>query len=79
MEAVYEHIPKKMMPKDYGGESPSCEELHEMMKKDIKENLDFFKEEELTRRVNEDLRVGEAKSAIELFGAEGSFKQLEFD
>lgn len=79
LEGVFEHIPKKMMPKNYGGEAPSYQELHEIMKKDLMENADFFKEEELTRRVNEELRPGKAKSALDLFGAEGSFKQLDFD
>ncbi|XP_001808164.2 alpha-tocopherol transfer protein-like [Tribolium castaneum] len=43
MEGLYKHVPKKILPKEYGGDAPSLEFLHEQSCKNVLENMEFFK------------------------------------
>lgn len=73
------HVPQAMMPNEYGGSAGTIKEIQETVYKQLQENSAFFVEEEETKRVNEKLRPGKPKSANDLFGTDGNFKQLSFD
>ncbi|XP_055904375.1 alpha-tocopherol transfer protein-like [Eupeodes corollae] len=78
MESVYEHIPKKYLPTDYGGENGSLENTILHWEKVFLRYKDFF-EEDVKYGVNEKLRIGEKRSNESIFGLEGSFRKLEVD
>lgn len=73
------HVSQPMMPNEYGGSAGTIKDIQETVFKQLQENGSFFAEEEETRRVNEKLRPGKPKSANDLFGIDGNFKQLNFD
>lgn len=73
------HVPRSIMPNEYGGSAGTIKHIQETVFKQLQENGPFFAEEEETRRVNEKLRPGKPKSANDLFGTDGNFKQLSFD
>jgi len=96
LEAMYEKVPKNLLPKEYGGDAGSILDLAGMNKKffgnlhnilviiseDFKKKLldfnDFFLADE-KNGVDEKKRIGRAKTQQELFGMEGSFRQLTVD
>ncbi|KAL0266664.1 UNVERIFIED_CONTAM: hypothetical protein PYX00_009148 [Menopon gallinae] len=78
MDSFYKYIPKKYLPKDYGGESMSLQELNDILKKMIKEQEPYLEAVE-QQKVNENKRAGMAKSSSDVFGLEGSFRKIEFD
>lgn len=47
------HIPKKCLPIDYGGELPSFHELNEKTIERYRELKEFFKDEECLRKTYE--------------------------
>lgn len=73
------HVPKSMMPLEYGGSAGTISELQDNVYKQLLANGSFFVDEEATRRVNEKLRPGSPKTESDLFGIDGNFKQLQFD
>ncbi|KAJ1528056.1 hypothetical protein ONE63_007975 [Megalurothrips usitatus] len=73
--SFYDFVPKELMPKDYGGDQPSCAELKEMWRKKVIAHRDFFLEES-TWKADDSKRVGGPKSN---FGVEGSFRSLSID
>jgi len=79
LNTLDEHVPRAMMPNEYGGAAGSVKELGEKVYKQLQENAQFFVDEEATKRVNEKLRPGKPKSESDLFGIDGNFKQLTFD
>ncbi|XP_068086824.1 retinol-binding protein pinta-like isoform X1 [Anabrus simplex] len=78
LESIYEHIPKSVLPKDYGGDGPSLDELASDWKKKVESYRDYFLEDSKYCS-NEKKRPGKPKSSEDLFGLEGSFRQLTFD
>lgn len=62
-----------------GGKAGSIHELAEIQVKKLEDYREWFLLDEATARVNEALRIGKSKSANDLFGVEGSFKQLDID
>ncbi|XP_075167489.1 retinol-binding protein pinta-like [Haematobia irritans] len=79
-EELFNIIPKKFLPKDYGGENLSVQELIDMWEEKILSYADFFKEEE-KYGVDESLRVQQeaTKSADTSAGLTGSFRKLVVD
>lgn len=73
------HVPLAMMPNEYGGAAGTIKDIQETVYKQLQDNGQFFVEEEEAKRVNEKLRPGKPKSANDLFGTDGNFKQLDFD
>ncbi|XP_026275283.1 alpha-tocopherol transfer protein-like [Frankliniella occidentalis] len=73
--SFYDFVPKELMPKDYGGDQPSCAELKEVWRKKVIAHRDFFLDER-TWKAEESKRVGGPKSN---FGVEGSFRSLAID
>lgn len=78
-ESLDKFIPLDVLPNEVGGKAGPLMELHEKQIKKLEDNRDWFREEELTKRVNESLRPGKGKTVTDLFGIEGSFKKLEID
>lgn len=78
MEALYKVVPRKLLPKEYGGEAGTIEELTLATEKYLVANREFFLEDE-KYGVDEKKRVGNAKNADNLFGLDGSFRKLVID
>lgn len=78
MENFYSHVPKSLLPKDYGGDLPVFPELSELVKMKLKSNKEFFKEVELLK-CDESKRQGVTKTDGQVFGVDGSFKKLNID
>ncbi|XP_060807666.1 uncharacterized protein LOC106142999 [Amyelois transitella] len=76
-DEMYKEIPKEILPAEYGGNSGTMAEITEYWKNKVKEYSAWLDEEEYFG-VDESKRPGKPKTAEELFGVEGSFKQLEF-
>ncbi|XP_014472010.1 PREDICTED: alpha-tocopherol transfer protein-like [Dinoponera quadriceps] len=78
-DTLAKFIPVEALPCDCGGKSRPLKEQQEEQLKDIENHREWFLKDEALNRVNEALRVGNSKSATDLFGVEGSFKKLEID
>jgi len=78
MEVLYKTVPKAMLPKDYGGEGASMAELAAEWKTKVEGRRQWLMEQE-KYRADESKRPGKPKTSRELFGIEGSFRQLSVD
>ncbi|XP_078051869.1 alpha-tocopherol transfer protein-like [Augochlora pura] len=79
LDTLSKFLPIDALPNEAGGKAGPMDELHKRSVKTLENHRDFFQMDEQTRRVNEALRPGKAKSATDIFGVEGSFKKLEID
>ncbi|XP_017127135.1 alpha-tocopherol transfer protein [Drosophila elegans] len=77
-EALYEQIPKKYLPAEYGGENGSIPELIRDWEQRILAYRNYW-EEEKNYGTDERLRVGKPVDFESLFGLQGSFRQLNVD
>ncbi|XP_067002795.2 alpha-tocopherol transfer protein-like isoform X2 [Anabrus simplex] len=75
---IFEHIPQSMFPEDYGGNEPPTEVIHESWKKKLIEFRDWYLADDKLL-VDEAKRPGKPKSFHDMFGFEGSFRQLSVD
>ncbi|XP_034828357.1 alpha-tocopherol transfer protein-like [Maniola hyperantus] len=78
LEAMYDVIPRTILPKEYGGMSGTIQELTDYWKIKVESYSDYFLREEVVRS-DEALRPGQAKTGSDLFGVEGSFRKLDVD
>lgn len=78
MEDLYKYVPKAMLPSEYGGDAGSIKDLNEQWRAKLGEYTAWFKEQEASK-ANESLRPGAPKTADELFGMDGTFRQLTID
>lgn len=77
LEELYEHVPREILPRDYGGDELSLNELNDLCKEMLAENSDRF--DELDKlRVNEALRPAPLEND-EILGYHGNFKKLDVD
>ena len=79
MQSLYEHVPKTILPEEYGGDAGPMQNI--ILKWEIKflEYRDYFLEDEKygvdeSRRIEKD-----NKTANVLVGLKGSFRKLEID
>ncbi|KYM98124.1 PREDICTED: alpha-tocopherol transfer protein-like [Cyphomyrmex costatus] len=88
MDTIYTHttndtlekfVPLDILPNEAGGQGSSVQELHNKQIQKLVDHFAWFREEEANHRVNESLRPGKAKTVMDLFGVEGTFKKLEID
>lgn len=80
MELLFEKVPKRLFPTEYGGEAGSIASIIEHWEQKIDSYADYFIEEELEGYgTDEKKRPGKPKNAETLFGLEGSFRQLSID
>ncbi|XP_072936587.1 uncharacterized protein [Epargyreus clarus] len=77
-KALYKEIPKRILPKEYGGEDGSVEELTDFWKTKVESYREWFLKEEKACS-DETKRPGKPKTTSVLFGVEGSFRKLEVD
>lgn len=75
---LYKYVPQDMLPEEYGGKAGSMNDLNEAWLKKLGEYADWFAEQENVK-ANEDLRPGKPTNYDELFGIDGSFRQLAID
>lgn len=78
MDAFYKAVPRKLLPKEYGGEAGTIEELTKAFEKRLVASRAFFLDEE-KYGVDESKRVGKATIVNSMFGVEGSFRSLAID
>lgn len=79
METVKKFLPIEALTNEYDGKAGPIEEIAAKHIKLLEEFRDWFQYDEVTRQVNESLRIGKCESAENLFGVDGSFKKLELD
>lgn len=73
-----QQIPLKYLPKEYGGENGSFEEINAAWEKKLEDYRDYFKKN-TDYGTEEKLRVGQAIDFDSMFGIEGSFRKLNVD
>ncbi|KAG8226436.1 hypothetical protein J437_LFUL015104 [Ladona fulva] len=78
MEEIFKVIPQRILPKEYGGDGGTTEELAMEWKSKIESYRDWFMEDK-NYGVDESKRPGKPKTYEDLFGMEGSFRQLSVD
>ncbi|CAK1549784.1 unnamed protein product [Leptosia nina] len=77
-EEMYKHIPKDVLPHEYGGSAGTINEIIDYWLKKVDEYSSWL-EEDQTFGTDEAKRPGKPNTAADLFGVEGSFRQLDFD
>lgn len=78
LEDLYKYVPKEMLPSEYGGAAGPIKDISEQWRNKLKENTQWFKEQE-SSKANESLRPGGARNPDDLFGMDGTFRQLSID
>ncbi|GJQ79794.1 hypothetical protein Trydic_g23261 [Trypoxylus dichotomus] len=79
-EALSKYIPQKCLPRDYGGEQKSLDELNEEWKRLYVQQKDFFEELDKVKMCGHiPKRLVEAFNDEDSFGVQGSFRQLNID
>ncbi|RZC34350.1 hypothetical protein BDFB_010749, partial [Asbolus verrucosus] len=76
LDSVYQHIPKNILPCDYGGNEKSMEELNKLFKREVMQYKSFFEHLD-TLTVNESLRP-EKLGNDDILSYYGNFRQLDF-
>ncbi|XP_055530861.1 alpha-tocopherol transfer protein-like [Wyeomyia smithii] len=77
-EALYDYVPRRLLPQEYGGEAGPIQPIINEWVKKVESYRDYFKEEE-QYGTDERKRPGRPKHADSLFGIEGSFRMLNVD
>ncbi|XP_065337538.1 retinol-binding protein pinta-like [Cloeon dipterum] len=78
LESLYKKVPRKSLPKEYGGDAGSVDDLAKDFIDKILAFNDWFVADE-KNGVDEKKRTGKSKTQQDLFGMEGSFRQLNLD
>lgn len=78
LEELYQYIPQKCLPEEYGGTNGHLYECVSYMEDLLKSYRDYF-EDEVNYGTVEQLRRGEIMPYEAEFGAEGSFRKLIVD
>ncbi|GJQ86158.1 hypothetical protein Trydic_g13438 [Trypoxylus dichotomus] len=78
IEEMYKHIPKALLPTEYGGDAGPIQDLIDYWKKKVEDYAPWFKGD-AKRFSDESKRPGRPKTATDLFGMEGSFRKLNVD
>ncbi|KAL4718926.1 hypothetical protein ACJJTC_000009 [Scirpophaga incertulas] len=75
---LYNYIPKKILPEEYGGNGGVVKEIIDQWKRRISDYSDWL-DDDMQYRTDESKRPGKPKTAEDIFGINGSFRQLQFD
>ncbi|XP_014487731.1 PREDICTED: uncharacterized protein LOC106751368, partial [Dinoponera quadriceps] len=79
VQSLSEYIPIDVLPNECGGKAGPIKELMDANYKKIENFREWFLEDEKNNRVNESLRIGKSKTSGDLFGVDGSIKQIKID
>ncbi|XP_059490533.1 alpha-tocopherol transfer protein-like [Neocloeon triangulifer] len=78
LESLFKAVPKRTLPMDFGGDAPSSDKLAKEFSAKILDFNDWYVADE-KNGVDEKKRVGRSRTKEDLFGMEGSFRQLTLD
>ncbi|XP_049793758.1 retinol-binding protein pinta-like [Schistocerca nitens] len=78
LETLLKHFSKDMLPDIYGGTAGTFEEVTAPWRKQLENFAEYLKEDE-KYGTEESKRMGKPKTRSDLFGVEGSFRQLVVD
>jgi len=78
LTSLQAQVPISVLPKEYGGECGSVEDITKDWVARVQKRKAWLREDEKFR-VDESKRPGKPKSSYDLFGIEGSFRQLNVD
>ncbi|XP_014287399.1 alpha-tocopherol transfer protein-like [Halyomorpha halys] len=78
LESLHKIVPKEVLPEEYGGTSGTITDISQTWYDKIVSYRDWFLEQE-SLKADESKRPGKPKTYDDLFGMEGSFKQLSID
>lgn len=78
LESLYNYVPQDMLPEEYGGGAGKIADIHYAWMKRLDEELPWFKEQEAIK-ADESKRPGKPTNYDDLFGMDGSFRQLTID
>ncbi|XP_050353560.1 alpha-tocopherol transfer protein-like [Nymphalis io] len=78
-EELYKEIPKEILPKDYGGDGPSCASLAEQWKNIFKTEESKKIIEQCNKLVTDESKRSSVKFNEEYLGMPGSFRRLDVD
>jgi hypothetical protein len=79
LESLYKHVPRRLLPSDYGGEAGTVESVINEWEKRLMSYRTYYKEEDSLYGVEERKRVGAKKNSSVIFGVDGTFRQLAID
>uniref|UniRef100_A0A8D8SZF8 Alpha-tocopherol transfer protein n=1 Tax=Cacopsylla melanoneura TaxID=428564 RepID=A0A8D8SZF8_9HEMI len=77
---LYQHVPKHILPREYGGDDLPMTELSEYWRSRLLKARDWFLDETI-QQADESKRIGDIKRRLgqDIFGVEGSFKNILID
>ncbi|CAH2093972.1 unnamed protein product [Euphydryas editha] len=78
-DELHKEIPKEILPKDYGGDGPSCAKLAEQWKDILKTEESRKIVEECNKLVSDESKRSSVKFSEEYLGMPGSFRRLDVD
>jgi len=78
LEGLQAQVPPSVLPQEYGGTNGTVAEITKHWIERVQKRKDWLREEEKFK-VNEAKRPGKPKTSVDLFGIEGSFRQLNVD
>ncbi|XP_047538169.1 alpha-tocopherol transfer protein-like [Vanessa atalanta] len=78
-EELYKEIPKEILPKDYGGDGPSCANLAEKWKNVFKTDESKKIIDQCNKLVTDESKRSSVKFNEEYLGLPGSFRRLDVD
>ncbi|XP_028043335.1 alpha-tocopherol transfer protein-like [Bombyx mandarina] len=78
VQCLQDYIPKEILPVEFGGNGCSLEDVNKAWMKKLEEYSPWFKQQEALK-ANEAMRPGKPTNYDELFGIDGSFRQLSID
>ncbi|KAL4715179.1 hypothetical protein ACJJTC_012226 [Scirpophaga incertulas] len=77
-EEMYKYVSQEILPSEYGGKAGPIKNITEHWKQKVKEYWPWL-QEDLQYGTDESKRPGKPKTAEDIFGVDGSFRQLQFD
>ncbi|XP_017785118.1 PREDICTED: alpha-tocopherol transfer protein-like [Nicrophorus vespilloides] len=77
-ESLHKMIPKDILPAEYGGTAGKCQDFHDAWMKKLEEYQPWFLAQESVK-ADESKRPGKPTNYDDLFGLDGSFRQLAID
>lgn len=78
IESLYEHVPKEVLPKEYGGSAGSILDILSYWETKLLQHRSYLMEEAQFGTIEKNRSVP-SELAQSIFGMSGVFKKLEFD